>query len=947
MLAIAGMFATLMLSACGGGGGDTGGTPPAAPVQRYTVNVTVNGMNGTSQALVLQNNATDNLAISNDGTYAFTSDVADRNSYHVSILTQPTAPDLICSISNPTGTINGAAVNNIIVTCDSTAYSLGFDVNGLAGSGLIVANDAGESLIVSADGQHSFSQPLADGSNYSVFIAQQPSSPEQVCTASNNSGLINGADVNNVMINCVTLQTGTFSIGGRVSGLLMDDFTIQNNTGETLNVTGNGEFTFISALASGDSYSVSILTEPSFNTCTIINNSGTITSNNITGILVNCEPKRYTVQVNITGLVGSGLVMSNHGSDIMAVPANGLYQFARTIPLRFPFNVSIVSQPTTPLQTCHVTNGSGVSSNAVQVRVDVDCVNTHVIDVVVSGIPNGSSSGALLLEDQYGYQHDVTSSGVYEFYVDEGDDYQIRIVQQPDQLAKVCEAKNATGTANDSNIADVQVDCINQVKDIFALVASTCAIVSSQGQDKLKCWGNNSSGKLGLGHREQTGDGIDEFFQPVAEMGDNLPFIELSQAEHVIQVSAGSEHSCALLSNQRVKCWGKNDYGQIGQGANPDDIGDDPAEVSAALDYIDLGTRTILIGGNPQQVPDTTSQITSGLYHNCALMTDGRVKCWGRNIDGELGLDTGTSYAVGDQDNEMGDNLATVNLGTDSNGQAYTAQRIAAGGNHTCALLNNSAVKCWGNNSLGQLGLGDLLDRADDANEMGNALPFINLGRHIENVGGSPQLVPNKAIAIATGLAHSCALLENQSVKCWGWNVNGQLGQDDYFTRGDGLADDGITPQQDMGDALLAVDLGTGRSAIQISTGELHTCVVLDNDQVKCWGLNTFGQLGLNEHTVFGDGLDTDLITPNSEMGDRLPIVNISQQHSIRKITAGDRHTCALLDSNEIKCWGNNDEGQLGLDDRETRGDGKLGNTLVPDLDEMGSNLPRINLGAE
>ncbi|KAG2433214.1 hypothetical protein HYH02_012755 [Chlamydomonas schloesseri] len=172
---------------------------------------------------------------------------------------------------------------------------------------------------------------------------------------------------------------------------------------------------------------------------------------------------------------------------------------------------------------------------------------------------------------------------------------------------------------------------------------------------------------------------------------------------------------------------------------------------------------------------------------------------------------------------------------------------ISAGYEYTCALLDNGSVKCWGWNDDGQLGLGDTSYRGDGPGEMGDTLPAVALG------------TGRTATAISAGGLHTCALLDNGSVKCWGWNDAGQLGLGDTSHRGDGPGE--------MGNRLPAVELGTGRTATAISAGGLHTCALLDNGSVKCWGWNDYGQLGLGDTSWRGDG--------PGEMGNRLPAVSL------------------------------------------------------------------------
>ncbi|RMF60337.1 MAG: hypothetical protein D6746_07015, partial [Bacteroidetes bacterium] len=175
--------------------------------------------------------------------------------------------------------------------------------------------------------------------------------------------------------------------------------------------------------------------------------------------------------------------------------------------------------------------------------------------------------------------------------------------------------------------------------------------------------------------------------------------------------------------------------------------------------------------------------LTAGGERTCAVLSDGSLKCWGYNF-GRLGL--GDQAHRGDDPGEMGTNLPAVDLGTG------VISGVEAGSTHTCALLDNATVKCWGSNVNGQLGLGDKLTRGDDPGEMGNSLPPIDLG-----AGRTPT-------AIAAGGSFTCARLDNATVKCWGANSDGQLGLGDTSDRGDAPGE--------MGDNLPAVDLGTGRT---------------------------------------------------------------------------------------------------------------------------------------
>lgn len=288
--------------------------------------------------------------------------------------------------------------------------------------------------------------------------------------------------------------------------------------------------------------------------------------------------------------------------------------------------------------------------------------------------------------------------------------------------------------------------------------------------------------------------------------------------------------------------------------------------------------------------------------HTCAILDNRQLKCWGEGSYGKLGL--GDVENRGDQPGEMGDALPAVALGT---GRTVTA--VVAGPSHTCAILDNHQLKCFGDNRLGQLGLGDTESRGDQPDEMGDRLPAVDLGQ------GS------KPVAVAAGDGFTCALLEGGQVKCWGGNDEGQLGLGDQVARGD--------QPGEMGDALPALDLGAGRSAVQITAAQWQACALLDNGQVKCWGHNQAGKLGLGDTSNRG-------LRPG-EMGDALAVVDLGQGRTALAVTTAFMSTCALLDTHQVKCWGGNDHGDLGLGDCANRGD---------EPGEMGDLLPTVNLGS-
>ena len=275
-------------------------------------------------------------------------------------------------------------------------------------------------------------------------------------------------------------------------------------------------------------------------------------------------------------------------------------------------------------------------------------------------------------------------------------------------------------------------------------------------------------------------------------------------------------------------------------------------------------------------------RIASGIGWTCARFANGALKCWGFNEDGELGLDDGDR---GKFPGDLGDALPAVALGG-------KVKHFAGGSTQTCAVLEDGAVKCWGFNGSGQLGLGDTRDRGNAPGDMA-ALPAVPLA--------------GRAIAVTGGAFHTCALLEGGTVQCWGSNGGGQLG---FADRGD-RADRGDGPGE-MGAALPTVDLG-GKKAVEIHAGAIYTCAILEDRSVFCWGANEHGQLGPKDRGVL-------------DLGGK----------KATALAAGESHACAIFEDASVKCWGLNEKGQLGVGDLRSRG---------ASASDMGAALPTVDLG--
>ena len=359
-------------------------------------------------------------------------------------------------------------------------------------------------------------------------------------------------------------------------------------------------------------------------------------------------------------------------------------------------------------------------------------------------------------------------------------------------------------------------------------------------------------------------------------MGAALPTVDLGEGRTAIAIAAGLDVTCAVLDTHELKCWGKNWFGELGLGDTAS-RGDQPGSMGDALPVVDLGPGA------------RVDAVRVGNYHACALLHDGSVRCWGDATS------SGTASSHGDKPGTMGSALPAVALGTNR-----TAKRLSAAFNTTCAILDDDSTKCWGDNEAGELGLGDLVSRGDQPGTMGDALQAIDFG------------APHRAVEVAPSSYSSCARLDDASVRCWGNGADLGLGD---------AASHGGAPGT-MGVKLPAVDLGTGRSALAVTAGARWACALLDDQQLKCWGYNSAGQLGQ------GDSKDRGALP--LEMGDALPPIDLGAGTSVLAFEAGSFFGCAILATHAVKCWGLNLNGELGLGDTVSRGGapGAMGDAL-------------------
>lgn len=465
---------------------------------------------------------------------------------------------------------------------------------------------------------------------------------------------------------------------------------------------------------------------------------------------------------------------------------------------------------------------------------------------------------------------------------------------------------------------------------------STCAILDD---GSLACWGSDFSGQLGDGRA-----GVDVNPAPV--------HVALPVGRAAVAVSAG-ESACALLDDGSIVCWGRNYAGELGNGtttgsSRPVRVALPPAHRATGLMAGDGGACAVLEDGSavcwgrdvtgagteagpyPQQPTSSTPQPVTGLppgrrvqalsgggSHTCALLDDGSAACWGDNSAGALGdgsRDADSRYPVpvrlpasrramgiaagyqhtcaalddastvcwgggdsGGADGELGTgqlgasgtpvavaglSVAPSSVGAPAGGQKVDSVSMANG--HACAVLAGGRATCWGSNSQGELGDGTT---TDSPVPVPVALPAGRRARGV-SVGGGYGPAGDPGVS-----AHSCALLDDGTAVCWGSNTNGELGVADVVAS--------ARP--------VLVPLPDGRTATAVTAGATHSCALLRDGSVACWGY---------------DGTSDGPAPPG--------LVALPPGRTALGVSAGSYHSCAALDDGSAVCWGVGYAGDLG-----------------------------------
>ena len=399
---------------------------------------------------------------------------------------------------------------------------------------------------------------------------------------------------------------------------------------------------------------------------------------------------------------------------------------------------------------------------------------------------------------------------------------------------------NANGSLQNNEVDFVQDVCNRFISEIAASTNHSCALRSDGA---LFCWGDNQL--------EQLGVPPDDLFP---EFSTSLP-MQVPTTSHYVSLSVGFGHTCALEEGGDLECWGQGDQGQLGQElTTPTGRTYEPQTVM--VDVTPMGEPTPVY-----EALTGIAQFELGESHSCAVLSGGTASCWGSNSHGQVGDGRVGVVSIGEEVNYATQVLTAAG---DPPQVLSGAQKVSAGDVHTCALMLDQTVWCWGGNGLDQLGDAAITDLSTVA-----------------------VLTPvTSATDIAAGDDHTCALMADQTVNCWGNNAEGQLGADPTITTSSAtpvvVTTDGATP------------LG---GVVSLAVGVDASCAVVTSGEIYCWGLNDEGQLGTP--------------IPSVAPFNTFHATRVAAFDRAHEVSVGGAHTCATRDG-EVFCWGRNDENQLG-----------------------------------
>jgi hypothetical protein len=444
----------------------------------YTLSVAVTGLTGT---LVVEDNKTDTLTLTTNDTQSFARTYASGATYTVRIKTQPSGQT--CTLgSDATGTIT--ANTTVTATCTTPSnYTISVAVSGLTSGSLVMQDSNSDLLTFTSNETQTFAKTFASGASYTVRVKTQPSG--QTCTLSSNAKGTITSDIT-VTATC-TANAVNYKISVTVTGLT-GTLVVQDSKADTLSFTTNTTQTFASTFASGSTYSVSILTQPAGQTCTLSSNSsGTITSNITVTATCTTNPVNYTISVAVTGLTGT-LVVQDSKADQLSFTTNSSQTFATSYAGGSTYSVTVLTQPAG--QTCTLSSNSSGTINS-NITVTATCT-TNSVNYTISVATTGLTSGTLVVQDDKGDSLSFTTNNTQTFATSyaSGTTYSVTVGTQPS--GETCTlSSNASGTIT-ANIT-VTATCVSNYSISVVVTGLTGALVMQDSKNDTLTFTTNNT----------------------------------------------------------------------------------------------------------------------------------------------------------------------------------------------------------------------------------------------------------------------------------------------------------------------------------------------------------------------------------------------------------------------------------------------------------------------
>ena len=902
-LTLLSLLVLLGVIGCGGEVEETG----------YTISGTITDLHGT----VKLSNGEDTVTVTGEGDteFSFPVKLLAEETYEVLVSEQPEFQQ--CIPTNNVGVVTDQDISDVIIGCSLAQgdYTLRGVIQNLHGT--IQLSNGSDVVTVTGEGEGTFSFPrkLFAGETYEVLVAEHPDT--QLCDSTNNTGLVVDVDVTYIIISC----TAAYKIGGTIEDL-QEPIALRLNDGiEQLPIAaGDSEFRFKTKLLPTADYKVDFDTLPESQICRLEDRKGVIDALDITSINLHCE-QGLKLGGRIDGLEGV-VELSNNGNTL-EVAANGQFSFSESYFEGEGYNAYISRQPATVL--CSIEQGNGFFSNEDINAISITCVPRNSLAPSISSLwptklwPSAAAklSGVHLadstltingarIEPTYADDNEIKfnipdlAAGEYVLEVNSpnGGEQLNVVVSAPLKAKSVSSGLGVTCSISledeahcwpiigDEGLFQLVSDPgdgfikklnIGRVKKVSFFNPFHACALSLEG--KVVCWGNNGNGQLGVGNTDYsrvavevqgltdvvdvaagnfhscavTSDGSAYCWGYLDGMGSQTLPLQVPGVENAIQVVAGGDHACFRTAQHQVYCVGDNFAGQLGVGSDVD-YAATPIAIDFPYDLVDLVATN---------------------FSNCVLDTLGYVRCWGDNRNYIIGAlyESGRFYYT--------PTIAPLISRTGIQG-------ISLGNDHSCANYEDGSVSCWGSNWEGQFGIGVITRDATRLN-----YPVLNL---------------SGVTSVTASFYHSCALLQDQTVKCWSkWgNSEDYSPTRDSFSPAGPVTISGIENVVSMGANTNSAHTvhqdgslnfwGYGRwssesnpsftyspetpfglaDVASVDIGE-GTCIHQRNGDVQCWG-------GYYDGRSYSEAS----LVPGLQAS---------------RVVKGDSLKCALLQDQSVSCW--------------------------------------------